>query len=210
MEITLPAFPTCFSTSKTLKSIGVFLFVVLLGDHCHAQTSDESAQVVDGYETLEWTDLMPEEDLEAVMNPPEYLNNIDDGSAADQIDGQLKSNLDNPADNPYEQALVSTKVVPELDSKAVRLPGFIVPLEFDEDGYHVTKFFLVPYFGACIHMPPPPPNQIVFAEYDESFKLGSLYDPFWISGILSTTLVENETATAAYSMTVERMVPYTE
>lgn len=65
----------------------------------------------------------------------------------------------------------------------------------------------MPFFGACIHLPPPP-NQIIYAEHKPGIQLNALYDPFWIQGTLSTTLVKNDTATAAYSMTVETIEPY--
>jgi len=107
-------------------------------------------------------------------------------------------------------ALSSTRVRPEFDGQSLRVPGFIVPLEFGATEKHVTRFFLVPYFGACIHVPPPPPNQIIYAEYDKGFVLESLYDPYWISGVLTTSLTENDTATSAYSIKVERVAPYTE
>tara|TARA_E500000305_G_scaffold51745_1_gene40484 strand:+ start:248 stop:919 length:672 start_codon:yes stop_codon:yes gene_type:complete len=176
----------------------------------------EQAQVVDGYRTIEWTDLMPKDDLDALLNPPEYLSDIPDGSAEDQIASQMQLAIEQASDSRYQQALVSTRVVPTFDGQAVRLPGFIVPLEFGGDQQfgdgqqQVTKFFLVPYFGACIHVPPPPPNQIVYAEYDKGFKLDSLYEPFWLSGTLKTTLIENDMATAAYTIKVDRLEPYTQ
>ena len=102
---------------------------------------------------------------------------------------------------------MSTRIVEEYDQQAIRIPAFIVPLVFDEQ-QSVTEFFLVPYFGACIHMPPPPPNQIIYASYPEGLTLKTLYEPFWISGELRTRLIENETATAAYSLKVELWEPY--
>ncbi|WP_373089698.1 DUF3299 domain-containing protein [Zhongshania sp.] len=153
---------------------------------------------------------MPTDDLEAFLNPPDSINEIEDGSDADKIASQIKAALDAPRDSRYQQALVSTKVIAALDGKAIRIPGFIVPLEFGVDQHHVTKFFLVPYFGACIHVPPPPPNQIVYAEFEKGFKLTSLYDPFWLYGTIKTTIVENDTATAAYTIKVDSIKPYTE
>lgn len=181
----------------------VALFILLA-------TLANSALGEDTYQTIEWTALMPKDDLEAFLNPPDTYNEIEDGSEADEIGSQIKAALDAPADSRYEQALVSTRVVPEFDGKAIRMPGFIVPLEFGEDEQQVTKFFLVPYFGACIHVPPPPPNQIVYAEYAKGFKLESLYQPYWLSGTLRTTLIENDMATAAYAIKVDRLEPYTE
>ena len=71
----------------------------------------------------------------------------------------------------------------ELEGKTVRIPGFLLPLEFDGD--KVTEFFLVPYVGACIHTPPPPPNQIVFVRTEQGFvPEGGLYSPIWVSGLI--------------------------
>lgn len=71
----------------------------------------------------------------------------------------------------------------ELDGKPVRIPGFLLPLEFDGD--RVTEFFLVPYVGACIHTPPPPPNQIVYVRTEQGFiPEGGLYAPVWVNGLL--------------------------
>ena len=162
------------------------------------------------YRTIEWIELMPADDLEAFLNPPESLNNIEDGSEADQIEGQLdnRSGID-VDDERYTQALVSTRVIASFDGLAVRVPGFIVPLEHDAQ-QRVTRFFLVPYYGACIHVPPPPPNQIIYAEYPRGFELESLYEPLWMSGTLRTTLTENDMATSAYAMQVDRLDPYEE
>ncbi|GEA50914.1 hypothetical protein VIN01S_17180 [Vibrio inusitatus NBRC 102082] len=66
--------------------------------------------------------------------------------------------------------------------KQHRIPGFITPVEME--GTKVTKFFLVPTAGACIHTPPPPPNQIVLVEYPEGVELVSLQTPVWVEGEL--------------------------
>lgn len=161
------------------------------------------------YATIEWVDLIPKEDLDALLNPPDYLQNIADGSAEDQISSQISNAMGGSmeADNPYQRALRSTQIKPEFNNQAIRVPGFIVPLEFD-DNQTVTRFFLVPYFGACIHTPPPPPNQIIYASFDKGLKLDLLHEPFWISGTLKTTLTENNIATAAYSISVDSIKAY--
>ncbi len=180
------------------------------------ESNSSSGNANTAYTTIEWTDLLPEEDLEALSNPPDYLNEIDDGSLADAIDGQIKANPTTPNNDQtdpkadrYQQALVSKAIKSEFNNRAIRIPGFIVPLEFD-DSQTMTTFFIVPFFGACIHVPPPPPNQIIYAEFEPGIRLEELYDAFWIEGTLTTTLMENEMATAAYSMTVTRITPYHE
>ncbi len=153
----------------------------------------------DSFKMVEWPELMPKDDLDALLNPPEYLSDIEDGSEEDQISSQIQSTIAAASDDRYQQALVSTNIVEEMNGKAIKIPGFIVPIEFN-DQQTVTQFFLVPFFGACLHMPPPPPNQIIFVDYPKGLQLPSLYDPFWISGILQASLVENEIATSSYSI----------
>ncbi len=159
------------------------------------------------FKAVAWTDLMPKEDLDALLNPPSYITDIEDGSIEDQISSQIQNIVAAASDDRYQQALVSTRVVPEMNGRAIRLPGFIVPLEFD-DNQVITEFFLVPFFGACIHVPPPPPNQIIFVNSPEGIKLDALFDPFWISGILKTSQVANDLATAAYTMDMQHLEIY--
>lgn len=184
--------------------------LVLLGtlcSHCMAENSSKAPNIIDGYRLVDWPELMPKEDLEALQNPPGYLDEIMDGSIEDQISSQVQQSVAQAVDSRYQQALVSTQVVAEFDGQPIRLPGFIVPITFNDERA-VTQFFLVPYFGACIHVPPPPPNQIVFANYPAGLTLDNLYDPFWVSGTLKTTLTENEVATSAYALKVDKIESY--
>ena len=171
-----------------------------------AQPGKTSANV--HYQEIEWPDLMPKEDLDALMNPPDYLDDIADGSAEDTLNDNLRMQPDE-LDDPYQQALVSTRIIAEFDKRNIRLPGFIVPLDFD-DHQVITSFLLVPFFGACIHYPPPPPNQIIFATYEPGLRLDDLSDAFFVEGTIFTELKEHDLATSAYSMTIDRILPYEE
>jgi hypothetical protein len=71
-------------------------------------------------------------------------------------------------------------VVDRLDGQFIRLPGYALPLEYD--GAAIEEFLLVPYVGACIHVPPPPQNQIVFVKLAEPFVVTDLFTPVWIVG----------------------------
>lgn len=183
------------------KQIPAFIFFVMI---LFSQTL-----IADEYRNIDWIELMPKDDLEALSNPPEYLDQIEDGSFEDQISSQLQSALETAADDKYQQALVSTKVVKAFDNQKIRLPGFIVPIEFD-DQYRVTEFFLVPFFGACIHAPPPPPNQIIYAKYDKGFAQVGLYAAYWLTGTLHISLTENDIATSAYTIDINSIEPYKE
>jgi len=161
------------------------------------------------YETLDWTDLIPPIDLAALEGQtidhgdvPEFDEPSSGNESAEQ--GGFEPSFEEQA---YQSALVSTRTVDTFNGKPVKLPGFIVPLEFDE-AMTVTQFFLVPYFGACIHMPPPPPNQMVLVDYPEGIKLDALYDPLWISGELSIQVIENELGTSAYAMKMDSFDVY--
>jgi hypothetical protein len=72
----------------------------------------------------------------------------------------------------------------------VRIPGYLLPLEFDGD--KVSEFLLVPYVGACIHTPPPPPNQIVHVKTKEAYATdGGLYTPVWVNGLMKAEQVQS-------------------
>lgn len=159
------------------------------------------------YKTLDWLDLLPKSDFEALDNPPEELMKIEDGSPEDELDGANQYQL--PADSPYQKALLSTKIIPEYNNKKVRIPGFIVPLEFDDDQV-ITAFFLVPFFGACIHQPAPPPNQMVYVTTEKGLKIEVLYDPFWIKGTIFTEIKDTEIGQSAYTMKALSIEPYKE
>ncbi|OZY39532.1 hypothetical protein CJF43_22795 [Pseudomonas fragi] len=106
-----------------------------------------------------------------------------------------------------KQDLPNAPVVPALDGQLIRLPGYIVPLEVSEDG-RTTDFLLVPYFGACIHVPPPPSNQIVHVTSKEGVKLEELYQPYWIVGALQVKPSTSELADAGYQMDAQKIVVY--
>jgi len=103
----------------------------------------------------------------------------------------------------------SASVVKEMDGQSVRIPGFIVPVEFEGENL-VTEFFLVPYFGACFHMPPPPPNQTIYVTSTEPIEYKSIYDPVWIKGVIKTEQQGNGIATASYSIDFHMLEPFVE
>lgn len=204
---------------RLLPPIFCALFLAMISGGCEKKSPDttapkkaaetnKSADEKSIYQEVEWTDLMPKEDLDALMNPPEYLDEIADGSEEDALTDQFKIQPENP-DDPYQKALVSTKIIPEFHQRKIRLPGFIVPLDFD-DNQIITTFLLVPFFGACIHVPPPPPNQIIFATYEPGLALDDLSDAFFVEGTIFTELKEHDLAASAYSMTIDRILPYEE
>ncbi|NCP65545.1 MAG: DUF3299 domain-containing protein [Paraglaciecola sp.] len=104
------------------------------------------------------------------------------------------------------QQNLDAPVVPSLDGKVVKIPGFVVPLESDQR--LTTEFLLVPYFGACIHVPPPPPNQIVYVKFSTGVPIDNLNDAVWVTGTLSTSGWQGEMATVGYALTGITVTPY--
>ena len=74
--------------------------------------------------------------------------------------------------------------ISKLMGKSVKIPGFAVPLEGDDGFEYVKEFLLVPTFGACIHVPPPPPNQVIHVILDKSVHFEKLLYAVWITGII--------------------------
>ncbi len=142
----------------------------------------------------DWLDLMPPEDRQALEEMPELQHQGPEGDSTFYTPGGLRQQ-----DQDLPAVMYSTRTVAALDGQAMRLGGYPVPLESDDKG-NSTLFFLVPYPGACIHVPPPPPNQLVLVRYPKGIALEDIYAPLWVSGTLKVEKVSNDLADAAYAM----------
>lgn len=182
-----------------VKSLYMALILTLVAFTALPATAED-------YKTLEWTDLLPEEDLKKMEQLPEISHEGGEAPAGGALN-QAFGNQD-PAAAAWNEVLMSANVKGELNNKKVRVPGFIVPVEYDAD-QNVTAFFLVPYFGACIHVPPPPPNQIIFVTNKQKIQGDMIYSPFWISGTLTTETMSHDLAKSAYSMKADKIEEYT-
>ncbi|GGH40081.1 hypothetical protein SAMN05444007_11376 [Cribrihabitans marinus] len=100
----------------------------------------------------------------------------------------------------------ATRLNSALDGAFVKLPGYIIPMDIGAEG--VTGFILVPYVGACIHVPPPPPNQLVFVTTDKPWRSTNLWDAVWVSGRLSARLQSTEIAEIGYHIFADRIDSY--
>ena len=123
-----------------------------------------------------------------------------------QIEQQATASHNENAQANWVQPDLGAPVVQELNGKMVSIPGIVVPLEGDDE--LITEFLLVPYFGACIHVPPPPPNQIVHVIIKDGVPIDSLYDAIVVTGKLSTTGWSGEIAEVGYSMTGIGVAPF--
>ena len=122
-----------------------------------------------------------------------------------QIDTQAQANHEGSEQN-WVQPDLDAPVVKELNGQSVSLPGFVVPLEGDSEV--ITEFLLVPYFGACIHVPPPPPNQIVHVTIEGGVPIESLYDAIVVTGVISTETWSGEIAQVDYKMKAVGVAPF--
>ena len=95
----------------------------------------------------------------------------------------------------------------KLQGKRVSIPGFMVPLEDDLE--QVSEFLLVPYAGACIHVPPPPPNQIVYVKMNTKTKVHVTFtDPILVIGVLQISTVQSPYGDVSYDLSGESVEPY--
>jgi len=146
---------------------------------------------------IKWDELVP-----AGWDPMKDLKGMDfsalsdaDPRAAQQLK-KMREVWDNAPTNPA------------LEGQAVRIPGFVVPLEETKDG--LKEFLLVPYFGACIHSPPPPSNQIIHVLASSPAKGVRSMDAVWISGTLATTRTDSFMGAASYRIEAVSVEPYVE
>ena len=154
--------------------------------------------LADDVRELTWDDLMPEGE---VFQQPQPIYGAEDE------DLMSDEGWDSMDENLFSTPVYPSGVVEELNGVVAKLPGFVVPLGIVGDG-QVKDFLLVPYFGACIHYPPPPPNQIVYVKLDEPIDLESTWDPIWATGELKTEFQGSELGSAAYTMVAQKIEEY--
>lgn len=106
---------------------------------------------------------------------------------------------------PFDQD-TGGQVTREFDGKRVRIPGFLVPLDFSGAG--VTDFLLVPYVGACIHVPPPPPNQLILVTAAKPYESEGLFEAVYVTGTMGTVAATTQLAEVGYAIDGATMTPY--
>jgi len=145
---------------------------------------------------LEWDALIPDDFRpDKLMSEFQIEDLSDDDPRAAEFMAKLKELWD------------KAPVREDLDGAEVRLPGFVVPVEADER--ETTGFLLVPYYGACIHVPPPPANQTVYVITEAGKGTPpELFDVVWVTGIMSTKRIENDMAEAGYTLYASSVEPY--
>ena len=167
------------------------------------------------FETLAWEDLLPEGEEEILDNLYAEFFEAQETELREQIPLSKAAETDIDIATLIEEGSVQDtmeqigtyNVVDDLDGAKVRLPGYVVPLDFKASSEY-TEFLLVPYFGACLHTPPPPPNQIIYVKSSPASKITDLYEPVWIEGVMKTGKFGTDLGNSAYELTLVTLKPY--
>lgn len=142
--------------------------------------------------SLTWADLLPEGESQRLARLQQMQ--------------AVEMGFDHFGTEQFPQ-IMSFAVVEELDGERVRLGGYILPFDFFSGG-RVSRFLLVPYVGACIHVPPPPPNQLVYVETSEPIEVAGLWDPVFAEGIMRIQRQDTDLAAVAYTLELDSITPY--
>lgn len=152
-------------------------------------------QAADDYEEILWPALQPEGwTVEKMMQGFNLSELGDNDPRAREMLQKVREMWDKAPVNPA------------LDNRRVRIPGFVVPLDGERD--KAREFLLVPYFGACIHAPAPPANQVIHVVVDKAVKTVKLAPAMWISGTIRTVRSDTRMGVSGYEMTVDKVEPY--
>lgn len=135
---------------------------------------------------LDWKDLLPENETAI----PDVLRGLIEHENAPLVSQQPQS----------------SGVRTDWNGQTVRLPGFIVPIEYKGTG--VTAFILVPYVGACIHVPPPPANQLVFVTTSTPYESEGLFEAVNVTGMFGVSSISTQLAEIGYALSADRIEPY--
>jgi uncharacterized protein len=171
------------------------LLTVLCISSCKDHQAATSTSSASDYRKIDWTALMPPH-----WNAMDILKNYDLSKMQDD-DPKTFELLKNVREQWNNAPVITT-----LDNKKVSITGYVAPL--DGDATHVKEFLLVPYFGACIHSPPPPSNQVVHVYVNgNSPAFDNWEGSFTISGILKVSASDTGLGTAGYQMTADIVAP---
>jgi hypothetical protein len=145
---------------------------------------------------LEWEALMPADWHPETLFEGYDLETLEDGDPRAE---ELMQKLD--------AMWAEAPMVEEIDGQRIQIAGFVVPL--DTDGETIGEFILVPYFGACVHSPPPPPNQTIYVQTQPGREYrGELFDAVWVRGTLRVESTTSDVADAGYRLEATEIEPY--
>lgn len=187
----LPSSTAFFSRRCLLGAALAVLAAPAVPTRAQAQTTT--------YRELPWEALVPKG-----WDPTKGFEDLQDLAALPDADPRVQK-LYERMRTVWDQA----PTVAALAGKAVKMPGFVVPLETDKGGA-LREFLLVPYFGACIHTPPPPANQIIHVRADPPAKGLRSMDAVWVSGTLDVERAASDMGTSGYRLAAKKVSKYVE
>lgn len=196
---------------RVFLRLGALLLVALVLGLTSAQAQQDyeigdrleaaGGEYVDGFRVATWDDLIPPDWL-----PQDLFAGLFDGSDWESIDDYDPRAME--IMQKIRELWDSAPVVDGLEGARMRIPGFVVPLE--GDGREIHEFLLVPYFGACIHVPPPPANQLIHVVPDQPIAASLNMQPVWVSGVMHIERMDSEMGVAGYQMQGVSVVEYLE
>jgi uncharacterized protein len=181
--------------------ISAMAFLVSAMPVCTIVFADTDTKGGQTAQELQWDDLIPKD-----FNPNEVYRqyqqkyNIDELADDDPRVKELQEKLSDMFKNsPVNNA---------LNGKMIKLPGYVVPLE--TNGTQSSEFLLVPYYGACIHVPPPPANQTVYVSTQDKkgAAIRKLFDVVWVTGVMKTEKLSTDLADTGYTISATKVEPY--
>jgi hypothetical protein len=155
----------------------------------------KSVKAKEGHKEMGWDSLVPKH-----WDPEKLIAGLNLETLSDS-DPRAMDTLER-----MKKAWSEAPVEPSLNGQRIRIAGFLVPL--DAQRGQVKEFLLVPYFGACIHTPPPPANQIIHAVAVKPLKEVEMMSAVWVSGTLETVRSDTEFGTSGYRLKAEVLQPY--
>ena len=160
-------------------------------DHLGRTEAAPANVAIPGFEPVEWDDLIP-----PGFTSEEVLARYEDRITSAPAGSPELDALYEEMNAEFETGSINS----EFDGDKVQLAGFVAPLTYDGD--EITEFLLVPYFGACIHVPPPPANQTVMVSLadGESLSLEESWGAVWVAGEMTATTNVTDLATAGYAI----------
>lgn len=212
-----------FNHNSTLGLPAILALSVFLQACSDAGNTDENQQALAQEYNVEADKVVPQDALVQGEAPQqlEWEALMPDGFKPDDIYGKYEEEIKQFGAHDYSEKSVElfTKINNELkaapvndklNQKLVRIPGFIAPLQHANG--ELVEFLLVPYFGACIHSPPPPLNQTVLvkAKIGDGIRGSGIEDPIWVTGVLTTEGENTKIGDAGYRISNAKIEPYTE
>ncbi|NJO36656.1 MAG: DUF3299 domain-containing protein [Rhizobiales bacterium] len=191
-------------TGMMLRSFSLFKVMVVATVMAFASP----AWAADQPREIAWPDLIPPSSEPVMPDDLVFGDDTleDDQTQADQTYDPDLGGVVQHGMTPAPDLAETTNVVEELNDVQVRIAGYVLPLDFENTT--VKEFLLVPYVGACIHVPPPPPNQIIYVTSEEGVEVTGMYAPVWATGTLKAHEMSSELADVGYTMTLDRTEPY--